>query len=101
MEINTIEEKIRFEVVSACASVWKNTINELSAKGSIENGANGAIRNIIEALTEKYLLKVEEIAEIIHKGIYDKDISEEFPVRNLHLYAISKIIYDTQRNKKI
>jgi hypothetical protein len=101
MEIDTIEKKIRFEVVSACASVWKNTINDLSAKGSIENGANGAIRNITEALTEKYLLKVEEIAEIIHKGIYDKDISEEFPVRNLHIYAIAKIICDTQRNKKI
>ncbi len=92
----SFKEKIRGEVLKACASTWKNTINDLSAKGSIENGAFGAVDAIMEIIKQYYLLNVEEVANIIHKGIYEKDISEEFPVRNLHIYAIAKMICDKQ-----
>ena len=45
------------------------------------------------------LLTVEEIANIIHKWIYDKEISENFPIRNLTMYAIAREIYNAQANK--
>ena len=47
-------------------------------------------------IKQHFILSVEEVASIIHKGIYEKDISEEFPVRNLHIYAIAKMICDKQ-----
>lgn len=36
--------------------------------------------------------RVEKIANIIHKGVYEKEMSEEYPVRNLHIVAIAKMI---------
>lgn len=52
---------------------------------------------IMEIIKKHCLVNVEEVANIIHKGVYEKDISEEFPVRNLHIYAIAKMICDKQR----
>jgi len=40
------KEKIRFEIVQACTSTWKDTINGLSAKDSLERAINPAVRNI-------------------------------------------------------
>lgn len=94
--MDNIKEKIRIEVTKACASTWKNAINDLSGEGSIRNGMFGTVDNIIEIIKEHCILSVEEVASIIHKGIYEKDISEEFPVRNLHIYAIARMICDKQ-----
>ena len=95
--MDNVREKIRMEVQKACASTWRNTINDLSAKGSIQNGMYGTVDAIMEIIKQHFLLSVEEVAHIIHKGIYEKDISEEFPVRNLHIYAIAKMICDKQK----
>ena len=51
--IGELEENIRKIVTNACASVWKDTINDLSAKGSIQRSINYAMREI------KKLLEVE------------------------------------------
>jgi len=48
-----LEENIRKIVTNACASVWKDTINDLSAKGSIQRSINYAMREI------KKLLEIE------------------------------------------
>lgn len=45
-----------------------------------------------ELVEKEELLRAEDVANIIHKGIYEKDMSEDFPVRNLHIYAIAKMI---------
>ncbi len=94
--MDNIKEKIRIEVTKACASTWRNAINGLSGKGGIQNGMYGTVDKIIEITKQHCILSVEEVASIIHKGIYEKDISEEFPVRNLHIYAIAKMICDKQ-----
>ena len=47
-----IKEKIRFEVTKACASTWKNTIDGLSGKGSIQNGMHGTVDNILEIIKQ-------------------------------------------------
>ena len=95
--MDNVKEKIRIEVTKACASTWNNAINDLSGKGSIQNGMYGTVDAIMEIIKQHCFLNVEEVASIIHKGIYEKDISEEFPVRNLHIYAIAKMICDKQR----
>ena len=40
------------------------------------------------------MIKIERIANIIHQGIYGKDMVEDNPVRNLHIYAIARMIYN-------
>ena len=47
-----LEEKIRRIITSACASVWKDTISDLSAKGSIQRSINYAMREIMELINE-------------------------------------------------
>jgi hypothetical protein len=94
--MDTVKEKIRIEVTKACAATWNNAINDLSGKGSIQNGMYGTVDAIMEIIKQHFIISVEEVASIIHKGIYEKDISEEFPVRNLHIYAIAKMICDKQ-----
>lgn len=58
--INNVElkEEIRKIVTSACASVWKDTINDLSAKGSIERSINYAMRELYIALHKAWEGKV-------------------------------------------
>ena len=48
----TKQNRIRMIVTSACASVWKDTINDLSGKGSIQRSIDYAMRNIEEVLNE-------------------------------------------------
>ena len=49
---SNLEERVRKIIVSACASVWKDTINDLSAKGSIQRSVNYAMREIMELINE-------------------------------------------------
>lgn len=49
----SVEDRIRMIITSACGSVWKDTINDLSAKGSIQRSVDYAMREIIEVLNEK------------------------------------------------
>ena len=46
------------------------------------------------------MIKIERIANIIHQGIYGKDMAEDNPVRNLHIYAIARMIYNEILNNK-
>ena len=44
-------------------------------------------------------LTITEIAEIIHKGLFDEQMTENKPIRNLHIYAIAKMIANAQEEK--
>jgi len=48
----TIEDRIRMIITSACSSVWKDTINDLSAKGSIQRSIDYALREIMNVIEE-------------------------------------------------
>lgn len=52
--MDNLKEKIRVEVTKACASTWKNAINDLSGKGSIRNGMYGTVDAIMEIIKQYY-----------------------------------------------
>jgi hypothetical protein len=43
--------------------------------------------------TRGKVVSVEEIAGLMHKNIYGRPMREDEPVRNLHIYAVAKIIH--------
>ncbi|HOZ44856.1 MAG TPA: hypothetical protein PLN39_02530 [Candidatus Dojkabacteria bacterium] len=63
----TIEDRIRMIITSACSSVWKDTINDLSAKGSIQRSIDYALREIMNVIEE--IQQVRHMVEMIVLGV--------------------------------
>jgi len=49
-----------------------------------------------EIIKQQSLINIEEVAEIIHKGIYGEELSEKNSIRNLYIYGIASAICDRQ-----
>jgi hypothetical protein len=69
-----------------------------------EYGYNELLNDCANALAGKVvakedLLTVEETALLICKSLFEDNLDENKPVRNLHIYAVAKIIVDAQQRK--
>jgi len=65
-----LEERIRKIITSACSSVWRDTINDLSAQGSITRSVHYAMREIVGVIDE----------QIRQKLLYESYKNERCPI---------------------